>query len=99
MNKFVMCLVAIALIGHFLTPSNNESFSRNGNSNTNKSYSSDVDKILVAKGKVRNIVNYPDTLSFHEFDTVVRGNTVTLKFTCKNAFGVPETRTMNVDVE
>jgi hypothetical protein len=97
MNKFVMGLVAIALIGHFLTPSNNESFS--GNSKTSKSYYSEVDKILVAKGKVRNIVNYPDTLSFHEFDTVVRGNTVTLKFTCKNAFGVTETRTMNVDVE
>lgn len=97
MNKFVMGLVAIALIGHFLTPSNNQSFS--GRDNTNKSYSSDVDKILIAKGKIRNIVNYPDTLSFHEFDTSVNGNTVTLKFTCKNAFGVPETRIMNIDVE
>ena len=54
-----------------------------------------IDKILIAKERVRSIVNYPDTLSFHEFDTNVSGNTVTLKFTCKNAFGVPETHKMN----
>ena len=43
----------------------------------------DIDKILQAKEKVRQIVNYPDTLVFHEFSTKVVGNTVTLKFTCK----------------
>jgi hypothetical protein len=60
---------------------------------------SDIDKILIAKDRVRNMVNYPDTLSFHEFDTSVNGNTVTLKFTCKNGFGVPETHIMDIRVE
>lgn len=60
---------------------------------------SDIDKILAAKDTVRQIVNYPDTLSFHEFDTHVSGNRVKLKFTCKNAFGVPETHTMNIKVD
>jgi hypothetical protein len=59
---------------------------------------SDIDKIITAKQKVKQMVNYPDTLSFHEFDTKVTGNTVTLKFSCKNAFGVPETHTMNISV-
>jgi hypothetical protein len=63
-----------------------------------ESNNTDIDKILIAKGRVRNMVNYPDTLSFHEFDTNVSGNNVFLKFTCKNAFGVPETHTINVDV-
>lgn len=45
------------------------------------------------------MANYPDTLSFHEFDTSVSGNTVTLKFTCKNGFGVPQTQTMNIKVD
>jgi hypothetical protein len=59
----------------------------------------DIDKILKAKDIVRNMVNYPDTLVFHEFHTKVIGNTVTLKFTCKNAFGTPETHTMNINVK
>ena len=59
---------------------------------------SSIDKILIAKQRVRSMVNYPDTLSFHEFDTNVSGNTVTLKFSCKNAFGVSETHTMNFTV-
>lgn len=58
----------------------------------------DIDKILQAKEKVRQMVNYPDTLVFHEFSTKVVGNTVTLKFTCKNAFGVSETHTMDIRV-
>jgi hypothetical protein len=99
MNKFVMGLVLIALVGHFIVPQNTSSVSRPESNSGSYSSSNDIDKILVAKRKVRNIVNYPDTLSFHEFDTSVRGNTVTLKFTCKNAFCVPETRTMNIDVE
>jgi hypothetical protein len=58
----------------------------------------DIDKILRAKDIVRAMVNYPDTLVFHEFSTKVNGNTVTLKFTCKNGFGVPETHTMDIKV-
>ena len=58
----------------------------------------DIDKILQAKEKVRQIVNYPDTLVFHEFSTKVVGNTVTLKFTCKNGFGVSETYVMDIKV-
>jgi len=59
----------------------------------------DIDKILEAKDKVRAMVNYPDTLVFHEFYTKVKGNTVTLKFTCKNGFGVPETHVMDIRVD
>lgn len=59
---------------------------------------SDIDKILKAKNIVRNMVNYPDTLVFHEFSTRVNGNVVTLKFTCKNAFGVPENHTLDINV-
>jgi hypothetical protein len=58
----------------------------------------DIDKILRAKDKVRAMVNYPDTLVFHEFSTKVVGNTVTLKFTCKNAFGTPETHVKDIRV-
>jgi len=65
-----------------------------GNGTTN----SQIDKILTAKAAVRDMVNYPDTLSFHEFDTNVSGNVVTLKFTCKNGFGIPETHTVNITV-
>lgn len=59
----------------------------------------DIDKILKAKDIVRSMVNFPDTLVFHEFHTVVKGNTVTLKFTCKNAFGVPETHVLDIKVD
>lgn len=58
----------------------------------------DIDKILRAKEIVRSMVNYPDTLVFHEFSTVVKGNVVTLKFTCKNGFGVPETHIKDITV-
>ena len=44
------------------------------------------------------MVNYPDTLVFHEFYTKVSGNTVTLKFTAKNAFGTPETHIKDIKV-
>ena len=59
----------------------------------------DIDKIIQAKAIVRSMVNYPDTLSFHNMSTNVNGNTVTLKFTAKNAFGVPETHTMDIQVD
>lgn len=58
----------------------------------------EIDKILAAKDIVRSRVNYPDTLDFHEMKTNVSGNTVSLTFTCKNAFGVPETRTTNIQI-
>lgn len=64
-----------------------------------ESGNSEVDKILKAKDIVRSQVNFPDTLSFHEMQTQVRGNTVSLTFTAKNAFGVPSTHTMNVNVD
>jgi hypothetical protein len=64
----------------------------------NAAVANDIDKILKAKDIVRNMVNYPDTLVFHEFSTVVKGNIVTLKFTCKNGFGVPQTHIMDINV-
>jgi hypothetical protein len=65
----------------------------------NAAVANDIDKILKAKDMVRNMVNYPDTLVFHEFYTVVKGSIVTLKFTCKNGFGVPETHIMDIRVD
>lgn len=59
----------------------------------------EINKILKAKEKVRSMVRNPDTLVFHEFSTKVNGNTVTLKFTCKNDFGVPETHIMDIKVD
>ena len=58
----------------------------------------EINKILKAKEIVRGMVNFPDTLVFHEFYTKVSGNTVTLKFTAKNAFGVPETHIKDIKV-
>jgi hypothetical protein len=58
----------------------------------------EINKILKAKEIVRGMVNFPDTLVFHDFSTKVSGNTVTLKFTAKNAFGVPETHTKDIKV-
>lgn len=66
--------------------------------NTSIAVANDIDKIIKAKEIIRNMVNYPDTLVFHEFYTQVKGNTVTLKFTCKNAFGVSETHVIDVKV-
>lgn len=61
--------------------------------------SPEVDKIIKAKQIVLSRLNYPDTASFHEFETSVHGNTVTLTVTAKNAFGVPSTHTFNINVE
>ena len=58
----------------------------------------EINKILKAKEIVRGMVNFPDTLVFFEFFTKVSGNTVTLKFTAKNAFGVPETHVKDIKV-
>lgn len=58
----------------------------------------EINKILKAKEIVRQMVRNPDTLVFHELKTKVSGNTVTLTFTCKNDFGVPETHTKDIKV-
>jgi len=63
--------------------------------------SSDIDKIIAAKNIVRTTVaNYPDTLDFYDYSysPKVNGDTVTLKFGCKNAFGVQETHIMDIEV-
>jgi len=58
-----------------------------------------IDKIMAAKAMARNMCNYPDTCTFSMWDApIVDGNKVTLTFTAKNAFGVPETNTMTFDV-
>lgn len=57
-----------------------------------------IDKIIRAKQIVLGRLNYPDTADFHEMSTEVRGNTVTLTVTAKNAFGVPSTHTFNIEV-
>lgn len=60
---------------------------------------SDIAKIIKAKSIVKTMVNYPDTLVFHDLYTKVNGNNVTLKFTAKNAFGVPETHVVDIRVD
>lgn len=58
-----------------------------------------IDKIIKAKSIVKSMVNYPDTLDFHDMSTSVSGNNVTLKFTAKNGFGVPSTYTKTITVD
>ena len=90
MNKFIKSfMVGVCLCG---------SVCGNVFITSNIAMADDIDKILKAKDIVRNMVNYPDTLVFHEFYTKVSGNTVTLKFTAKNAFGVPETFVKDIKV-
>lgn len=60
---------------------------------------SEVDKIIKAKQEVLSRLNYPDTADFHDMKTQVRGSTVTLTVTAKNAFGTPSTHTFNIRVE
>ncbi len=60
---------------------------------------SEIDKIITAKAIVRSMVNYPDTLDFHDMKTSVSGNKVTLTFSAKNAFGVPSTHTKTITVD
>ncbi len=86
-NFFGILFLCICLFGIF------------GPKNNSSSGNEDIDKIIAAKAIVRSMVNYPDTLSFHNFSTSVSGDTVTLTFTAKNAFGVPETHTMDIEVD
>lgn len=62
------------------------------------STNNDVDKIIKAKNMVKSLTNFPDSVSFHDMETKVNGNIVTIKFTCKNAFGVPETHSMDFSI-
>jgi hypothetical protein len=91
MTKFMNCIVMAMMIGFvgdiMVRPNVAMAIS-----------DADIMKILKAKEIVRGMVNYPDTLVFHEFYTKVSGNTVTLKFTAKNGFGVPETHIKDIKV-
>ena len=91
MTKFMNCLVMAMMIGFvgdiMVRPNVAMAIDYN-----------EINKILKAKDIVRGMVNYPDTLVFFEFYTKVSGNTVTLKFTAKNGFGVPETFIKDIKV-
>ena len=91
MNKFMNCMVMAMMIGFVgdIMVRPNIAMAIDDN---------EINKILKAKEIVRSMVNYPDTLVFFEFYTKVSGNTVTLKFTAKNAFGVPETHIKDIKV-
>jgi hypothetical protein len=89
MKQFFAILLVLAVISAMFDGCNGNSSSSN----------SKIDKIIAAKQIVRNSVNYPDTLDFHDLKTNVSGNVVTLTFTAKNAFGVPSTHTMNINVQ
>ena len=62
-------------------------------------HDSEIDKIIKAKTMVKALSNYPDTVQFHEMSTRVNGDIVTLKFTCQNGFGVPQTLTLDIAVK
>ena len=91
MTKFMRCMVMAMMIGFVgdIMVRPNVAMAIDDN---------EINKILKAKEIVRGMVNYPDTLVFFEFYTKVSGNTVTLKFTAKNAFGVPETHIKDIKV-
>ena len=91
MTKFMRCMVMAMMIGFVgdIMVRPNVAVAIDDN---------EINKILKAKEIVRGMVNYPDTLVFFEFYTKVSGNTVTLKFTAKNAFGTPETFIKDIKV-
>ena len=91
MTKFMRCMVMAMMIGFVgdIMVRPNVAMAIDDN---------EINKILKAKDIVRGMVNYPDTLVFFEFYTKVSGNTVTLKFTAKNGFGVPETFIKDIKV-
>lgn len=60
---------------------------------------SDVDKISKAKQHILDMVIRPETVRFHDEATKVNdNNTVTMKFTFQNGFGLIETRTMDIKI-
>ena len=59
--------------------------------------STDQDKIAQAKQYILDMVIRPETVRFHdEFTKVNNNNTVTIKFTFQNGFGLIETRIMDI---
>ena len=102
MKKFiVLSIVCFVLSGCNPSPQYSPSYDSYGSSSSSSS-SSDIDKIVAAQRYIRNnVANYPDTLDFHTYtySPKINGNTVTLKFSCKNAFGVQETHVMDVTVD
>jgi len=61
---------------------------------------SDVDKISKAKQHILDMVIRPETVRFHDEATKVNNNnTVTIKFTFQNGFGLIETRTMDIKIK
>jgi hypothetical protein len=67
---------------------------------TNIIQASDVDKISKAKQHILEMVIRPETVRFHDEATKVNNNnTVTIKFTFQNGFGMIETRTMDIKIQ
>ena len=64
-----------------------------GGCNIGSSTEPDIDRILEAKSRAKMFATYPNTIEFHDMKTKVDYNSVTLTFTCENAFGVSETHT------
>lgn len=62
----------------------------------NIAVANDVDKIQQAKQHILEMVIRPETVRFHDEFTKVNNNTVTIKFTFQNGFGLIETRTMDI---
>jgi hypothetical protein len=63
----------------------------------NVAVANDVDKIQQAKQHILDMVIRPETVRFHdEFTKVNNNNTVTIKFTFQNGFGLIETRIMDI---
>ena len=61
---------------------------------------SDLDKISKAKQHILDMVIRPETVRFHDEATKVnKNNTVTIKFTFQNGFGMIETRTMDIKIK
>ena len=63
-------------------------------------HASDLDKISKAKQHILDMVIRPETVRFHDKATKVNNNnTVTIKFTFQNGFGLIETRTMDIKIK
>lgn len=61
---------------------------------------SDIDKIAKAKQHILEMVIRPETVRFHDESTKVNNNnTVTIKFTFQNGFGLIETRIMDIKIK
>ena len=97
----LLIFVVVVYRGVTYTPGRGSSSSASSSYSSPSSGSSAIDKIIAAKNIVRtSVVNHPDTLDFHDwtYSPIINGDTVTLKFSCQNAFGVQETHTMDIEV-